>query len=90
VPPLHPALAATLLGGFGQENAQHMADLPHTHAMLALLRDGFHPDSTGGAVELRGDGSPVLDYQVSPTLGKVCAGPFTSWPKSSSPAAPKR
>jgi choline dehydrogenase-like flavoprotein len=65
VPPLHPALAATLLGGFGQENAQHMADLPHTHAMLALLRDGFHPDSSGGSVELRGDGSPVLDYQVS-------------------------
>ncbi len=66
VPPLHPALAATLLGGFGAESAQHMADLPHTHAMLALLRDGFHPDSTGGTVELRGDGSPVLDYQVSP------------------------
>ena len=65
VPPLHPALAATLLGGFGQENAQHMADLPHTHAMLALLRDGFHQDSQGGSVELRGDGSPVLDYQVS-------------------------
>lgn len=66
VPPLHPALAATLLGGFGQESAQHMADLPHTHAMLALLRDGFHPDSPGGNVEVRGDGSPVLDYQVSP------------------------
>jgi choline dehydrogenase-like flavoprotein len=66
VPPLHPALAATLLGGFGQENARHMADLPHTHAMLALLRDGFHPDSPGGSVQLRSDGTPVLDYQVSP------------------------
>ncbi len=66
VPPLHPALAATLLGGFGQDNAQRMAQLPHTHAMLALLRDGFHPDSPGGSVELRGDNTPVLDYQVSP------------------------
>ncbi|MFL6611521.1 MAG: GMC family oxidoreductase N-terminal domain-containing protein [Pseudomonas sp.] len=66
VPPLHPALAATLLGGFGEENARHMAHLPHTHAMLALLRDGFHPDSPGGIVELRSDGTPVLDYQVSP------------------------
>lgn len=65
VPPLHPALAATLLGGFGGESAAHMQQLPHTHAMLALLRDGFHPDSSGGNVELRGDGSPVLDYHVS-------------------------
>ncbi|QLL13119.1 GMC family oxidoreductase [Pseudomonas chlororaphis] len=65
VPPLQPALAATLLGGFGLQSALNMQQLPHTHAMLALLRDGFHPDSSGGSVELRGDGSPVLDYQVS-------------------------
>lgn len=66
VPPLHPALASTLLGGFGEESARHLHNLPHTHAMLALLRDGFHPDSPGGSVELRGDGTPVLDYQLSP------------------------
>jgi choline dehydrogenase-like flavoprotein len=65
VPPLQPALASTLLGGFGQENAARMAQLPNTHMMLALMRDGFHPGSPGGSVELRGDGSPVLDYQVS-------------------------
>lgn len=68
VPPLHPALASTLLGGYGIDNARRMAELPHTHVMLALLRDGFHPDSTGGAVELRGDGSPVLDYPLSDYL----------------------
>ncbi|QXH56349.1 GMC family oxidoreductase [Pseudomonas maumuensis] len=68
VPPLHPALASTLLGGHGQDNAQRMAELPHTHVMLALLRDGFHPDSSGGQVELRGDGSPVLDYPVTDYL----------------------
>ncbi len=66
VPPLHPALASTLFGGFGPDNALRMEQLPHTHAMLALLRDGFHPDSPGGSVELRGDGTPVLDYQLSP------------------------
>ncbi|APC22668.1 MULTISPECIES: GMC family oxidoreductase [Pseudomonas] len=66
VPPLQPALASTLLGGFGPQSGLSMEQLPHTHAMLALLRDGFHPDSTGGNVELRGDGTPVLDYQVSP------------------------
>ena len=64
-PPLHPALASTLLGGYGTQNALDMSQLPNTHAMLALLRDGFHPDSPGGSVELRGDGTPVLDYQVS-------------------------
>ncbi len=66
VPPLQPALASTLLGGFGPQSALRMEQLPHTHMMLALMRDGFHPDSPGGNVELRGDGSPVLDYQVSP------------------------
>lgn len=45
-----------------------MAELPNTHVMLALLRDGFHPQSPGGAVQLRGDGSPVLDYPVSDYL----------------------
>ncbi|NWB25722.1 GMC family oxidoreductase [Pseudomonas gingeri] len=66
VPPLQPALASTLLGGFGPQSALRMEQLPHTHVMLALMRDGFHPDSPGGNVELRGDDTPVLDYQVSP------------------------
>jgi choline dehydrogenase-like flavoprotein len=66
VPPLQPALTATLLGDYGPKNAERMTQLPHTHMMLALLRDGFHPDSVGGTVELRGDHTPVLDYQVSP------------------------
>ncbi len=66
VPPLQPSLTSTLLGGYGTKNAERMAQLPHTHMMLALLRDGFHPDSPGGQVELRSDDTPVLDYQVSP------------------------
>ncbi|QLC72841.1 GMC family oxidoreductase [Pseudomonas sp. LPB0260] len=65
VPPLHPALAATLLGRLGVDNALRMEQLPHTNVMLALLRDGFHPDSAEGRVELRGDGSPVLDYRMT-------------------------
>ena len=66
VPPLHPALAATLFANYGDTSAKHMAQLPHTHMMLALMRDGFHPDSPGGRVELRSDGSPVLDYSLTP------------------------
>jgi choline dehydrogenase-like flavoprotein len=65
VPPMQPALTATLLGRFGIDNAMRMEQLPHTNAMLALLRDGFHPDSAEGTVELRSDGSPVLDYQMT-------------------------
>jgi choline dehydrogenase-like flavoprotein len=37
------------------------------HVLIALLRDGFHPESRGGSVRLAGDGTPVLDY------------PFTSY-----------
>ncbi|OZY38448.1 GMC family oxidoreductase [Pseudomonas lundensis] len=65
VPPLHPALAATLFARYGETGAQHMAQLPNTQMMLALMRDGFHPDSPGGSVELRSDGSAVLDYRLT-------------------------
>ena len=65
VPPLHPALAATLFARYGETGAHPMAQLPNTQMMLALMRDGFHPDSPGGSVELRSDGSPVLDYRLT-------------------------
>jgi choline dehydrogenase-like flavoprotein len=38
---------------------------PHNHTLLALLRDGFHEQSRGGQVKLRGDGSAVLDYPLT-------------------------
>ena len=65
VPPMHPALASTLLGRFGVDNALRMEQLPHTNAMIALMRDGFHPESAEGQVQLRGDGSPTLDYRMT-------------------------
>jgi choline dehydrogenase-like flavoprotein len=33
--------------------------------LIALLRDGFHPESVGGSVGLQGDGTPVLDYPLN-------------------------
>lgn len=66
VPPLHPLVFATAMAGFGAEHAERMRRFPHTQAVLALLRDGFHPESPGGTVGLRDDGSPVLDYPLSP------------------------
>jgi choline dehydrogenase-like flavoprotein len=65
-PPLHPLVFATATVGFGAEHAQRMALFPHTQAVLALLRDGFHPDSPGGSVGLKSDGSPLLEYPLTP------------------------
>jgi len=65
VAPIHPLLAATALPGLGQAHARSMHELPHLQVIIALLRDGFHPDSPGGTVVLRSDGSPVLDYGLN-------------------------
>jgi choline dehydrogenase-like flavoprotein len=62
VPPLHPLLFSTTMQGFGSQHAAMMKQFPYTHAMLALLRDGFNEGAIGGTVQLRDDGSPVLDY----------------------------
>ena len=64
-PPLHPMLFATSIVGFGRDAAGRLADFPNDNALLALLRDGFHPQSPGGRVRLRGDGSPELDYPLT-------------------------
>jgi choline dehydrogenase-like flavoprotein len=64
-PPLHPLLLSTTMPGFGAAHADTMRHFPHLHGMLALLRDGFHGQSPGGAVMLKDDGSPVLDYPIS-------------------------
>jgi choline dehydrogenase-like flavoprotein len=64
-PPLHPLLLSTTMAGFGQSHTDTMAQFPHVHGLLALLRDGFHRDAPGGTVALAADGSPVLDYPIS-------------------------
>lgn len=64
-PPLHPVIFASTVNGYGQEQAGLLRSFPHTHVLLALLRDGFHEQSRGGAVSLRGDGSPQLDYPLN-------------------------
>ncbi len=64
-PPIHPVIFATTLPGFGPAQAGSMQRFPHTHSLLALLRDGFHAESPGGQVGLRGDGTPVLDYPLT-------------------------
>lgn len=64
-PPMHPVIVSTTLTGHGQAQAEMLKQFPHTQGLLALLRDGFHPESPGGRVQLRDDGSPVLDYPLN-------------------------
>ena len=64
-PPLHPVLVATTLPGDGAAHARWMRDLPRMQVLIALMRDGFHPDSVGGSVSLQRDGTPVLDYPLN-------------------------
>ena len=64
-PPLHPVIFASTVPGMGQAQHDLLKAFPHNHTLLALLRDGFHDQSRGGTVELRGDGSPELDYPLT-------------------------
>ncbi len=70
-PPLHPIIFASTVPGFGPVHRELLNSFPHNHTLLALLRDGFHEQSSGGQVKLRGDGSAVLDY---PLTGYVMDG----------------
>lgn len=65
VPPLHPVLTSTTMTGYGLESAKAMSSFRYTSAIIALLRDGFHEQSTGGTVQLKSDGTPVLDYPIT-------------------------
>jgi choline dehydrogenase-like flavoprotein len=56
---------ASSVAGFGREQADLLRQFPNTHVLLALLRDGFHPEAPGGRVSLRADGAPLLDYPLT-------------------------
>jgi choline dehydrogenase-like flavoprotein len=61
-------LAAVTLPGHGVTHDAWMRRLPNLQVLIALLRDGFHPDSPGGRVRLASDGTPLLDYPLTPYL----------------------
>jgi choline dehydrogenase-like flavoprotein len=42
--------------------------MPNLHVLIALLRDGFHDESPGGRVRIAADGTPLLDYSLTPYL----------------------
>jgi choline dehydrogenase-like flavoprotein len=67
-PPLHPVLFGMTLQGFGRNHAALMRQFANAQALIALVRDGFHPESDGGRVGVRDDGSPVLAYPLKPVF----------------------
>ena len=67
-PPIHPLLTAITVPNHGVQHAHKMRELPHLQVVIALLRDGFHTDSSGGAVRLVDDGTPSLDYPLNDYL----------------------
>ena len=67
-PPLHPVIFSSIMPGFGPSHRAIMTQFNHMHMQLALIRDGFQSGSVGGQVHLQSDGSPVLDYKLTPAI----------------------
>ena len=65
IPPIHPIMAGTKLRGHGKHHSELMDKFPYLQTIIALMRDGFHDESVGGTVELKKDGTPLLDYPIS-------------------------
>ncbi|MGI5310148.1 GMC family oxidoreductase N-terminal domain-containing protein [Rheinheimera sp. WS51] len=68
VPPIHPVLMATKLIGVGEQHAKLMQHFNRLQVTIALMRDGFHPQSQGGQVLLDKFAQPVLDYPLTDYL----------------------
>ncbi|KKO44615.1 GMC family oxidoreductase [Arsukibacterium ikkense] len=66
--PVHPVLMATKLLGTGEQHAALMQQFNRLQVTIALLRDGFHPQSQGGRVLLDSQQQPVLDYPITDYL----------------------
>jgi choline dehydrogenase-like flavoprotein len=60
-----PVVSMNFWKEVGTEMADFARRLPHLHVLVSQIRDGFHPDSPGGEVHLRDDGSAVLDYPIN-------------------------
>lgn len=66
--PVHPVLMATKLLGSGEQHSALMQQFNQLQVTIALMRDGFHPQSQGGSVMLDSQQQPVLDYPITDYL----------------------
>ena len=88
--PLHPVLMATASPGLGQEHRDAMTQFPNVAPHIALMVDGFHNDQTGGTVQLRPSGAPVLDYVVPPSVQNAMRVAQKRMAELQLPAVPRR
>jgi len=63
--PVHPVLYAISVNGMAEHHRMRITNMTSTQVMIALCRDGFHPESEGGTVKLLADGFPQLDYGLN-------------------------
>lgn len=66
--PVHPVLMASAMPGLGRDHALGMQAFANVAVHVALTKDGFFPDETGGTVVVRPSGHPVLDYAIPPRI----------------------
>ncbi len=64
-PPLHPAIGAAAMSGFGAPHAAMMRRFPHLSSMIALTRDGSDLAHSSGSVLLDSKGRPRISYSLS-------------------------
>ncbi len=60
-----PVVSMNFWRGLGSKMAEFAQRLRYLHILVSQIRDGFHPDSQGGEIRLRSDGSAVLDYRIN-------------------------
>ncbi len=82
VPPVYPLMAATAIYSWGAIHQEIMQDLPHAHALIALLRDGFNDDENGAELQLSSDGYPLISYQYSERLWRAARNACLSMAES--------
>jgi hypothetical protein len=73
VPPIFPGIGAGVLNVYGDDLRKEMAALPHTNAVLALLRDGFVEQSPAAACAWPTTAARCSTTSSATMSGKACA-----------------
>lgn len=65
-PPLHPALAAVAMPGFGAAHRDAMEAFPRLGSLIVLVRDGADRRESNGAVRVDRSGRARIRYRMGP------------------------
>ncbi|MEJ7810596.1 MAG: GMC family oxidoreductase N-terminal domain-containing protein [Gemmatimonadaceae bacterium] len=63
-PPLYPALASSVVPGFGARHRAVMERFPRLAPMIVLIRDGADVTASNGSVRVDRRGRPVIRYRL--------------------------